>query len=189
MARLHKPKAGPYIRFWVMLLIPVDRFFFRMRWLHWLGRARAMEGEEDEPKHVDCRQQRGQHADDPENRVSAREGAEEDLVLAEEAGEERDARDRNRADEERPVGDRQLAPQPAHAPQILLAAERVKGRAGPSEASLVEGQAALESFTPRMQARIRDQYQLTASTSGGEAGVDGSGARERLSVYVYGAGR
>ena len=38
-----------------------------------------------------------------------------------------------------------------------LAAERVKGRVGQSEPSVAQGQAALESFTPRMQTRIRDQ--------------------------------
>ena len=63
-----------------------------------------------------------------------------------------------------------------------LAAERVKGRAGQSESSVVEGQAALESFTPRMQARIRDQYQLTAPASGGEARVDGSAFRATMAA-------
>jgi hypothetical protein len=63
-----------------------------------------------------------------------------------------------------------------------LAAERVKGRAGQSESSVVEGQAALESFTPRMQGRIRDQYQLTAPTSGREARVDGSAFRATMAA-------
>src|SRR4051794_18574494 len=31
MSRLHKPKAGPYIRFWVMLLWPLDSVFFKPR--------------------------------------------------------------------------------------------------------------------------------------------------------------
>ena len=63
-----------------------------------------------------------------------------------------------------------------------LAAERVKGRAGQSEPSVAEGQAALESFTPRMQARIRDQYQLTAPASGREARVDGSAFRATMAA-------
>jgi hypothetical protein len=62
-----------------------------------------------------------------------------------------------------------------------LAAERVKGRAGQSEPSVAEGQAALESFTPRMQTRIRDQYRSGAPASGERiASTDpGSGQRWR----------
>lgn len=62
-----------------------------------------------------------------------------------------------------------------------LAAERVKGRVGHGEPSVVEGQAALESFTPRMQARIRDQYQLTAPATGAER-VDGSAFRATMAA-------
>jgi hypothetical protein len=54
--------------------------------------------------------------------VAAGERAEEDLVLAEEPGQQRDPGDRERADQERPVGDRHLALQPAHVPHVLLAA-------------------------------------------------------------------
>lgn len=32
MSRLHKPKAGGYIRFWVALLYPLDSMFFKIRW-------------------------------------------------------------------------------------------------------------------------------------------------------------
>ena len=32
MSRLHKPKAGFYIRFWVSLLYPLDSVFFKIRW-------------------------------------------------------------------------------------------------------------------------------------------------------------
>lgn len=34
MARLHKPKAGFWIRTWVIILFPVTSVFFRMRWRH-----------------------------------------------------------------------------------------------------------------------------------------------------------
>ena len=34
MARLHKPKAGFWIRTWVIILFPVTSLFFRMRWRH-----------------------------------------------------------------------------------------------------------------------------------------------------------
>ena len=63
-----------------------------------------------------------------------------------------------------------------------LAAERVKGRAGQSEPSVSEGQAALESFTPRMQTRIRDQYRLGAPASGGADRIDGSGFRATMAA-------
>jgi 1-acyl-sn-glycerol-3-phosphate acyltransferase len=34
MSRLHKPKAGFFIRFWVMLLFPITSTFFKLRWKH-----------------------------------------------------------------------------------------------------------------------------------------------------------
>ena len=47
----------------------------------------AVERQKHEAEHVGRRQQRRQDADDPENLVAVRERLEEDLVLAEEAGE------------------------------------------------------------------------------------------------------
>lgn len=63
-----------------------------------------------------------------------------------------------------------------------LAAERVKGRAGQSEPSLAEGQAALESFTPGMQGRIQDEYRLGGPASGGLGHIDGSGFRATMAA-------
>jgi hypothetical protein len=63
-----------------------------------------------------------------------------------------------------------------------LAAERVKGRAGQQEPSVAEGQAALESFMPRMQTRIQDQYRLGAPASGGADRIDGSGFRATMAA-------
>ncbi|MBN9618605.1 MAG: 1-acyl-sn-glycerol-3-phosphate acyltransferase [Actinobacteria bacterium] len=34
MARLHRPKAGFWIRTWVIILFPVTSLFFRMKWRH-----------------------------------------------------------------------------------------------------------------------------------------------------------
>ncbi len=34
MSRLHKPKAGFWIRTWVSILYPLDGLFFRLRWRH-----------------------------------------------------------------------------------------------------------------------------------------------------------
>jgi len=34
MSRLHKPKAGFFIRFWVMVLFPLTSTFFTLRWKH-----------------------------------------------------------------------------------------------------------------------------------------------------------
>jgi hypothetical protein len=63
-----------------------------------------------------------------------------------------------------------------------LAAERVKERAGQSEPSVAEGQAALETFTPRTQTRIRDQYRLGAPASGGTDRIEGSGFRATMAA-------
>ena len=63
-----------------------------------------------------------------------------------------------------------------------LASERVRGRAGQSEPSVSEGRAALESFLPRMQARIQDQYRLGAPASGVEGHLDGSAFRARMAA-------
>ncbi len=63
------------------------------------GAARvAVKRQEHEAEHVDRRQQRREQADGPQQRVAARERAEQDLVLAEEPGEPRHAGDRERAD-------------------------------------------------------------------------------------------
>ncbi len=63
-----------------------------------------------------------------------------------------------------------------------LASERVRGRAGQNEPSVSEGRAALDSFSPRMQARIQDQYRLGAPASGAEARLDGSAFRARMAA-------
>lgn len=34
MARLHRPKAGFWIRAWVIILFPIDALFFKLRWRH-----------------------------------------------------------------------------------------------------------------------------------------------------------
>ena len=62
----------------------------------------------------------------------------QDLVLAEEAGERRDAGDGDRADEHRPVGDRDLAPQRAHLVHVLLLVDGVDDRSGAEEEQALE---------------------------------------------------
>lgn len=42
MSRLHRPKAGFWIRAWVIILFPVDTLFFKLRWHH-LDRVPAPE--------------------------------------------------------------------------------------------------------------------------------------------------
>lgn len=42
MARLHRPKAGFWIRAWVIILFPVSSLFFKLRWRH-LDRVPAPE--------------------------------------------------------------------------------------------------------------------------------------------------
>ena len=73
------------------------------------ARALAVERQEDQAEHVDRGQQRRQpRRSTHSTRWPLANVLEEDLVLAEEAGQERHAGDGQRADQERPVGDRQL---------------------------------------------------------------------------------
>ena len=85
----------------------------------------AVERQKHKPAHVDRRQQRRKGAGRPEDAVSFGEGLEEQLVLAEEAGQEGEARQRERPDDERPVGQRQVLLQPAHVADVLFTRERV----------------------------------------------------------------
>ena len=76
--------------------------------------------------------------------MAVRERAEQDLVLAEEAGEPGNAGDRQRPDQERPVGDRQLGLEAAHAAQILLARQRVNHGARAEEQQRLEERVRVE---------------------------------------------
>ena len=69
-----------------------------VRWCRCRSRvvALAVERQEHQPEHVGRRQQRRQRADHPQERVPLDERLEQDLVLAEEAGQRRDAGDRQR---------------------------------------------------------------------------------------------
>jgi len=98
------------------------------------------EGHEEEPPHVGRGEKGGKQGDPEEDGVPGGERLEEDLVLAEEAGEGRDAGDGERADEERPEGPGDLLPEPAHLPHVLLARHRVDDRArAEEEEGLEEG--------------------------------------------------
>jgi hypothetical protein len=63
-----------------------------------------------------------------------------------------------------------------------LASERVRGRGGQTEPSVSEGRAALESFSPRMQERIQDQYRVGAPASGAEGRLGGSAFRATMAA-------
>jgi hypothetical protein len=73
-----------------------------------------------QPEHVEAGHCGHDDADDPDNQEAVLERRAKNLVLAEKAGEWRDAGDGDRADEHRPVGDRDLAPQRAHLVHVLL---------------------------------------------------------------------
>ena len=98
----------------------------------------AVEGHEHEPEHVGGRQHRRQDANHPQRRVAGRVRLAEDLVLAEEAREARDAGNRHGADQEGPVGDRQVFLEAAHLPEVLLAVQRVNHRAAAEEEQRLE---------------------------------------------------
>ena len=83
-------------------------------------------------EHVERRHQRRHDRHAPDDLV-VEERLVEDLVLAEEPRERRDARDRQRPDQHRHEGDRQVLLQAAHVPHVLLAGHRVDDRAGAEE--------------------------------------------------------
>ena len=60
----------------------------------------AVERQEHEAEHVDGGEELRDHAEQPQHGMATDVRAIEDLVLAEEAGEERHARDRQRADDQ-----------------------------------------------------------------------------------------
>ena len=89
-----------------------------------LGRL-PVEDEEVEPERVHPGQERAEEPADvegPAERAALGERRGEDRVLRPEAGEDRDADERERADQERRVRVRQLRAQAAHLPDVLLAA-------------------------------------------------------------------
>ena len=100
--------------------------------------ARSPERQADEPEHVERRQPGDDDADAPHPQEPVLERGPEDLVLAEEAGERRDTRDRDGADEHRPVRDRDLPPEAAHPAHVLLLVDRVDDRAGVEEQQALE---------------------------------------------------
>ena len=79
---------------------------------------RALKGEEVEPEHVEGRHPGSDEAHRPQQRIGV-EGLAEDLVLAPEARQGRDAGDRHAADEEGGGGDRHVPAQSAHKAHVL----------------------------------------------------------------------
>ena len=111
--------------------------------------ALTVERQEHQAEHVDGRQERGNRADDPEQRAAvavlrADERLVENLVLREEPRQERNPGNRQRADQERPVGHRQVLLQAAHIAQVLLAGERVDHGARPEEQQGLEERVGVE---------------------------------------------
>ena len=85
-------------------------------------------------------------------RALLEERAVEDLVLAEEPAERRDAGDRQRADQHRHEGDRQVFLQRRPSAHVLLAAHRVDDRAAAEEEQ-------------RLEERVRHQVEAPAANA------------------------
>src|SRR4029453_2288003 len=100
--------------------------------------AFSPERQEHKPEHVGGCEERGQRADDPQQRVPLDKGFEQDLVLAEEASQRRYTCDRDCANQERAVCERQLLPEPAHIPDVLLAMQRMDDSARAEEQQRLE---------------------------------------------------
>ena len=107
-----------------------------------LGAAElAVEDEEEQPERVERGHEGDQRADRPGELAGAQfgvEGHEQDLVLAEEAGQPGDAGDGQRGEQEGPVGDGQVAFQPAHGADVLLVVHGQDHRAAAEEQQRLE---------------------------------------------------
>ncbi len=87
----------------------------------------AVERHEQQAEHVERRHSRHARADQPQQDVSVRAGKclPQDFILREEACQTRRSRNRQRSDGHRPERDRNLVPQRAHLPHVLLVMHRV----------------------------------------------------------------
>ena len=97
----------------------------------------AEEGQRHQPEHVERGHQRGERRQ-PVHQLVLEERLQQDLVLAEEPGERRDAGDGDRADHHRPERDRHVLLQAAHLQHVLLAGHRVDDRAAAEEEERLE---------------------------------------------------
>jgi hypothetical protein len=137
----------------------------------------TVEGHKDQAEHVESGQHCTHHAEYPECVVGRSEvveigGAgleclEQNLVLGEEAGEDRDPGNRQGRSQEGPVGDRHVLLEPAHLADVLLTA------AGVDHRSRTEEEAGLEE---RMGQDMED---------GGHEGAD-TGAEEHIAELGHG---
>jgi hypothetical protein len=109
-----------------------------------LEARRAVERQVNQPPHVGGRQERRDDAHDPQPRVAAIERLEQNLVLREEPGQRRDARDGDRPDDECPVGNRQVLLEAAHVADVLLTVQRVNHRAGSEKEQRLEERVGIE---------------------------------------------
>src|SRR5262245_54049919 len=100
----------------------------------------TVERQEHEPKHVGRGEQRREGANRPQQRMPRDERLEEDLVLAEEAGQRKYTGNGDRADQERPIRERQLFLETTHVADVLLAVQRMDdGARAEEEQRLEEG--------------------------------------------------
>src|SRR5260370_2245163 len=88
----------------------------------------TMKREEDQPEHIESREQGSKKTEGIENvadagaAILAQEGTQQDRIFAEESGERREAGDRPPGRQHRQIGPANLPAEAAQAAQILLAA-------------------------------------------------------------------
>src|SRR3954452_12473489 len=105
------------------------------------------ESHEPQPEHIKGCQERREHAYQPVNPTSLISPP-QNLVLAEEPGQRRNSSDRKRGNRHRPERHRNLRPQPAHLPHVLLTTHSVDDRPCRKEE---------QSLEERMRHKVEDR--------------------------------
>ena len=117
------------------------------------------ERQEPQSEHVERGHAGGDHADEPQDMITAAPGRPQDSVFRKEAGEWRYAGDRKRRDRHAPESVWQILAKPAHVAHVLFAAETVNHRARPQEQQRLE---------EGVRHEVKDSSDVVGDTAGHE---------------------
>ena len=134
------------------------------------------EDDADEPGGIERRDARGRQEHEPGHpegrKTRLLEDRDEDLILRDEAGHEREAGERQRARDEDRGQSGQLLPQPPHLADVLLAVERVDDRAGSEEEQRLEERVRHDVEEARRELLRRDAGEHEAELRDGRVRQD-----------------